>query len=205
MFDQLLLELKNQFEQQPGTSTAFSGGIDSALVLFLSRKFLGKNRAVGVISKSESLKKTDYELAINFAKTHDINLQTIYTKELSDTQYNKNPHNRCYFCKTHLYKNLRKIANVRTKQTSLNSFQAQTWLTHLDEPINFMAEKMPMETHIPISKNGFFFLKNYQEKLDGMLISIWENFEKSNWNVEHRIHASNKTDEYFTKQYLRIK
>ena len=99
---------------------------------------------------------------------------------------------------------LRKIANVRTKQTSINSFQAQTWLTHLDDPINFMAEKMPMDTHIPVSKNGFFYLQNFQEKLDGLLVSIWENFEKSNWRVEHRIHASNKTDEYFTKQYLRI-
>ncbi|RLD66050.1 MAG: ATP-dependent sacrificial sulfur transferase LarE, partial [Bacteroidetes bacterium] len=109
MFDKLFLELKNWFEQQPGTITAFSGGIDSALVLFLSRKFLGKEKSIGVISKSESLKQKDYEVAQSFAKTHDVILQTIYTKELSDSQYNKNPHNRCYFCKTHLYTNLREI------------------------------------------------------------------------------------------------
>ncbi len=109
MFEKLSLELKNWFEKYPGTITAFSGGIDSALVLFLSRKFLGKNRTVGVISKSESLKQKDYEVAQNFAKTHDIILQTIYTKELSDTRYNKNPYNRCYFCKIHLYTSLRRV------------------------------------------------------------------------------------------------
>ena len=47
---ELLADFKNWFKQFPGTITAFSGGIDSALVLFLSRKYLGREKTVGVIS-----------------------------------------------------------------------------------------------------------------------------------------------------------
>ncbi len=104
-----LAELKNWFEQLPGTITAFSGGIDSALVLFLSRKYLGRDRTIGVISNSESLKDKDYQLAVDFAKKNDIHLETVVTKELSDPNYNTNPSNRCYFCKSHLYETLKEV------------------------------------------------------------------------------------------------
>lgn len=103
MNEDLVLEIKKWFESFQGTIIAFSGGIDSALVMFLSRKFLGKEKTIGVISNSESLKDKDYQLALDFAEKNDIYLETIYTKELSDNNYNTNPSNRCYFCKTHLY------------------------------------------------------------------------------------------------------
>lgn len=99
----ILSKIQIWFEIIPGTITAFSGGIDSALVLFLSRKYLGKEKAIGVISKSESLKNKDYQLALDFANTNDIFLETIYTNELADEKYNSNPSNRCYICKSHLY------------------------------------------------------------------------------------------------------
>lgn len=56
---QRLAAIQTHFQQCKGTITVFSGGIDSALVLFLSRKFLGKEKAIGVISNSASLKEKD--------------------------------------------------------------------------------------------------------------------------------------------------
>ena len=109
MDDRLMTAIENWFKPISGTITAFSGGIDSALVLYLSRKYLGRTKAIGVISKSESLKNKDYQLALDFAQKNDIQLETIYTNELADENYNTNPINRCYFCKTHLYKALDKI------------------------------------------------------------------------------------------------
>lgn len=103
MNQKMIAEFKKWFEQFSGALIAFSGGIDSALVLFLSRKYLGKRNAIGVISNSDSLKDTDYQLALDFAKKNDIILETVHTNELSDPNYNTNPSNRCYFCKTHLY------------------------------------------------------------------------------------------------------
>ena len=97
------------FKQYGGTITAFSGGVDSALVLYLSRKYLGKNNTIGVISASESLKEQDYLIASKFCETHDIKLITIKTNELKDKNYSANPANRCYICKSYLYKALEEV------------------------------------------------------------------------------------------------
>lgn len=116
MMNDLSLQLQNKiqvleqwFSKRKGSIVAFSGGIDSTLVLFLARKFQGKQNAVGVISNSESLKNKDFELAKDFCTTFDVNLEVIKTEELADERYNQNPENRCYFCKEHLFHDLQSI------------------------------------------------------------------------------------------------
>jgi pyridinium-3,5-biscarboxylic acid mononucleotide sulfurtransferase len=99
-------QLKTWFESREGSIVAFSGGIDSALVLFLARKFQGKERAIGVISNSESLKSKDLEEGKAFCEKFDINLEVIKTNELSDERYNQNPIDRCFYCKDHLFRDL---------------------------------------------------------------------------------------------------
>ncbi len=89
--------LKAWFQPLKGTITAFSGGIDSSLVLFLSRKFLSKEAAIGCISVSPSLKRKDYALAVDFCQQHDIHLEVIKTQEIEDENYYTNPANRCFF------------------------------------------------------------------------------------------------------------
>jgi uncharacterized protein len=106
--------LEDWFSKRKGSIVAFSGGIDSTLVLFLARKFQGKQNAIGVISNSESLKSRDFELAKEFCKTFDINLEIIKTLELADERYNQNPINRCYFCKEHLFHDLQSIKEKYT-------------------------------------------------------------------------------------------
>ena len=117
---EIILEIKNWFKNYSGTITAFSGGIDSALVLFLSRKFLGREKTIGVISNSASLKNKDYHLALDFAKDFDIELKTIYTDELADVNYSSNPSNRCYICKTHLYSEIESVKRIYPEYVVLN-------------------------------------------------------------------------------------
>ncbi|PTN08462.1 ATP-dependent sacrificial sulfur transferase LarE [Mangrovibacterium marinum] len=104
-----LEQLEAWFKARKGSIVAFSGGIDSTLVLFLARKFQGKDNAIGVISNSESLKKKDFELAQDFCRDFDITLEVIKTEELVDERYNTNPENRCFFCKEHLFHDLQTI------------------------------------------------------------------------------------------------
>lgn len=101
--------LENWFRQRKGSLVAFSGGIDSTLVLFLARKFQGRDGAIGVISNSESLKNKDLRLAESFCAEFDIRLKVVKTNELEDIQYSQNPINRCFFCKDHLFHDLQEM------------------------------------------------------------------------------------------------
>jgi len=101
--------LDNWFRQRKGSIVAFSGGIDSTIVLYLARKFQGRDHAIGVISNSESLKNKDLHLAQTVCAEFDIQLKIIKTDELNDTRYSQNPINRCFYCKDHLFHDLQEL------------------------------------------------------------------------------------------------
>ncbi len=107
-----LEKLKKWFENHTATLTAFSGGVDSSLVLYVSHLVLGP-KARGLISNSESLKSKDFQEAVAFAKAYGIALEVIKTDELQDSNYNSNPNNRCFFCKNHLYQAMVDIVQVK--------------------------------------------------------------------------------------------
>ena len=89
---------------------AFSGGVDSCLVAYLSRKILGKENALAVIADSPSLKRKDLQTAREFCNEYDIRLEIIRTHEIDDPNYASNPIDRCYFCKFTLYDELKAIS-----------------------------------------------------------------------------------------------
>ena len=119
--------LKQWFEERKGSIVAFSGGIDSSLVLFLARKWQGKQGAIGVISNSESLKSRDFELAQSFSAQFDIKMEVIVTRELEDDRYNENPIDRCFFCKEHLYSDLQGISEKYPGFPVLNGTNADDY------------------------------------------------------------------------------
>jgi uncharacterized protein len=122
--EEKLTKLEKWFREQPGSIVAFSGGIDSSLLLFLARRWQGRQAAIGVISDSESLKRKDLQLAQSFSKQFDIILEIIETRELDDERYNENPVDRCYFCKDHLYTDLQVISDKYTGFPVLNGTNA---------------------------------------------------------------------------------
>ena len=103
--------LKSWFEKTPKVLVALSGGVDSCLVAFLARQFLGKTGAVAVISVSASLKKRDLLIAREFCHKYDISLEEINGEEINDENYLSNPVNRCFYCKSSLYTSLHNLIN----------------------------------------------------------------------------------------------
>jgi len=122
-----LLKLENWFRGKPGSIVAFSGGIDSTLLLYMARKWQGQRGAIGVISDSESLKRKDFELAQSICRQYDIQLEVIQTRELDDERYNENPVDRCYFCKDHLYTDLQTISEKYPGFPVLNGTNADDY------------------------------------------------------------------------------
>ena len=99
---------------------AFSGGVDSCLVAFLARKFLGKQNVIAVIADSPSLKRKDLEIGKSFCNEFDIHLEIVHTKEIENPNYASNPIDRCYFCKFTLYDELKLIADKYSGTDILN-------------------------------------------------------------------------------------
>lgn len=114
-----LQQLESWFAPLEGSITAFSGGIDSTLTLYLSRMFLGK-KGIACMSVSASVKEKDKAFAKAFCQRYDIHLEIIETQEIKDENYLANPANRCYFCKSHLYTDLSEVAGRYPSYTLLN-------------------------------------------------------------------------------------
>ncbi len=100
---------------------AFSGGVDSALVLKIAGDELGEN-AFGVTGRSESLAGTELEGANAFAAEIGARHEVLDTHELLDPNYAANPANRCYFCKKELYGKLREVADARGARYIVDGF-----------------------------------------------------------------------------------
>ena len=98
--------LESWFQKTPKVLVALSGGVDSCLVAYLARKYLGKDHAPSVISVSASLKSRDLQIARKFCNRYDIHLEEISGQEINDENYLSNPVNRCFYCKSSLYSSM---------------------------------------------------------------------------------------------------
>ena len=115
-----LNKLRDWFRECPGALVAFSGGVDSSLLAFLSKYFLGRAQTLAVISASPSLKLSDLDEAKDFARANDLSIRVITTKEMENPSYFNNPTNRCYFCKHTLYDELADLRKDYTGWWVLN-------------------------------------------------------------------------------------
>lgn len=100
-----LIELKS-------LAVAFSGGVDSAVLLHASRRALG-DRAVGVIADSPSLPGAELASARRFAAHIDVVLEVVATDEMDRQGYRVNDGERCYFCKQALFDAMELVARRR--------------------------------------------------------------------------------------------
>jgi uncharacterized protein len=84
---------------------AYSGGIDSTLVLKLAHDCLG-DQVVAATAVSASLAADDLAEAQRVAEGIGVQHVLLPSTELEDPRYRKNDPSRCYFCKTNVYESL---------------------------------------------------------------------------------------------------
>jgi uncharacterized protein len=91
--------------------TAFSGGVDSALVAVAAHQVLGQN-ALAVTAVSPALAARELEGAEDLARQFGFAHRIIRTNEMEREGYTENSARRCYFCKTELYTHMTALAKA---------------------------------------------------------------------------------------------
>jgi pyridinium-3,5-biscarboxylic acid mononucleotide sulfurtransferase len=90
---------------------AFSGGVDSTFLLKVARDVLG-DRVVALTAVSASLAESELEEARALARQIGAEHRLRTSNEVEDPNYAKNPTNRCYYCKSELYRICKEVATA---------------------------------------------------------------------------------------------
>ncbi|HCX65520.1 MAG TPA: ATP-dependent sacrificial sulfur transferase LarE [Eubacteriaceae bacterium] len=89
---------------------AYSGGVDSTLLLKVAKDVLGDN-VMAITATSSTYPEREYKEAKEQVGRFGVRHATIVSEELEIEGFSKNLVNRCYFCKTELFTKIRKEAD----------------------------------------------------------------------------------------------
>ena len=115
-----LTNLKSYISCFKRVVVAYSGGVDSSLVLRVAADTIGKENVTAVLAFSETYPESDKLSAQKFVKKLGVKFITIRTSELDNPKFKKNPKVRCYYCKTELFSKIRQIAKTKNVKTILD-------------------------------------------------------------------------------------
>ncbi|MBW1988822.1 MAG: ATP-dependent sacrificial sulfur transferase LarE [Deltaproteobacteria bacterium] len=80
-------------------AVAFSGGVDSSLVLALAVEALGRENVLAVTADSALLPRRERDASVALAASLGVEHVLVPTREMGLPRFVQNPPNRCFFCK----------------------------------------------------------------------------------------------------------
>ncbi len=128
---------------------AFSGGVDSTFVLQVALEVLGP-RAVALTALSASVAPEERREAIRLAQLLGAQHVLVDSAELQNPAYQRNPTDRCYFCKSELYALCERTRVELGLAAVVDGFNADDRLDH--RPGHRAAEEA--RVHSPLAEAG---------------------------------------------------
>lgn len=104
------MSLSDFFKENRKVAIAFSGGVDSAYLLYFAK--CCKADVIAYFVKSQFQPQFEYEDVIKFAKKYDIKLKIIDVDVLANEAVKRNDALRCYYCKQTIFSSIQKIAKI---------------------------------------------------------------------------------------------
>lgn len=110
LYNKKVEDLRRRFRELESAVVAFSGGVDSSVLVVIGHEELG-SKMIAVTAVSASLPERDRKLAKSFCEERGIAHSFTESREFDDQEFLGNPDNRCYFCKKYLYSGLTQFAD----------------------------------------------------------------------------------------------
>lgn len=109
-------KLSSIIENTKELCVAFSGGCDSAYLLYQSKKILGE-KVLAVTAELEGMSLDEKIRVREFCEEYKINHKIIKINELSIPEFAQNPENRCYICKKHIFSSI--LDTIKNKRPEM--------------------------------------------------------------------------------------
>lgn len=90
-------------------AVAFSGGVDSTLLIYAAHEALGEN-ALAVTARSSTFPERERNEAAVFCEQQGIRHLILDSEELDIPGFRDNPKDRCYYCKKELFTKIKELA-----------------------------------------------------------------------------------------------
>lgn len=94
-------------------AVAFSGGVDSTLLLACAAEALGAQNVLAITARSATYPVRELHAAQELARTLGVPHEIIVSEELDVPGFADNPTDRCYLCKNELFHKIRALAQSR--------------------------------------------------------------------------------------------
>ena len=105
-----LAALEAELAQLRSACVAFSGGVDSSLLLAASARALGAGHVVAFTAASATYLPEELAAARGLASSLGVTHEVVATDECDDPAFAANPRERCYLCKGHMLTQMARVA-----------------------------------------------------------------------------------------------
>jgi len=148
--NECLADFRAKLEGLNSVVVGYSGGVDSSVLAYAARRWLGREKTIALLVDSPSLARREKSAAIALARHFDFALEVVAGREMENENYLKNRADRCFHCKSDMVSH---ILAARKR----HGFEAGAYGLNADDGLDFRPGQRAAKLggiHAPLAEAG---------------------------------------------------